>query len=701
MSAIVPVASSPRIASQARGALRLTRLSEQARGALRRARRHFAPPERLTLMEWAADRRYLHSGPLKGNKFNWDETPALKGIAAAYHEPGVSEIWVQKSAQVGFTQGIYMNLIGFHAELDPCPILVLFAKDGAGKRFMREKLEPMILATPKLKALIPMERRSARNTVDFKWFPGGFVQLAGTGSAPNVKSTDAKLVVVEEPDDTAKNLAGQGDAIAMGRERKKSYGDGVLLVGGTPTVKGLSKVAEGMRRTDQRRMFVACPHCGHEQTLRWEQVQWQQDSPVHHPIYGTHRPDTARYLCEAEGCGALWSETERRTAIVAASRRPDHGWRATAAATGVIGFYINELYSLFTESRLAVLAQKFIEASAALKRGDDSLMRSFVNNTLGEPWEIRGTSPETEDLIQRGEGYAEWTCPSEALVATCWVDVQRGGEQSGPARLHYVVVGWGRGMESWRIARGVVLGNPLEKATWAALDAELAAHPIRNLGGGTLPISMMGVDSGDGMTQEAVYDYVRAKQREGRRCIATKGSNQPHKPIFSLPKKEDANAQDRAARWGLKLYLIGVDAAKETIAGRLKLFERDAQGRAYTGRGEARMHWPAALGQDYLEQIVSEVKIPGRNGRLVWQTKAGARNEDLDCEVGNLHAAYKLRLHQMPESWWRQLEERVRQADLLSADIPGGLPASPFAGAIPPATPTATGGARRFTGYRG
>lgn len=677
-------------------------LSPQAKEALRRTRRHFAPSERMTAMTWARRRRVLHSGPLAGNGFDWDETPALKGIIAAYHEPGIEEIWVRKSAQIGFTQGVYMNLIGYHVELDPCPIGILFAKDGAGKRFMREKLEPMIRATPVLLERIPLEARSAANTQDYKRFPGGFIQLAGTRSAANVKSTDLQLVIVEEPDDTDKNVQGQGDSIALGRERYKSYPNGKMLVGGTPTIKGLSKIDAGMERTDKRMMFIACPHCGHEQTLRWSQVTWKNDADIHHPIYGTHRPDTARYACEACGIdgqdAGFWTDEQKRLAVIAASNGPDYGWRKTGLPSRYAGFIVSELYSSFAGSRMAVLVQKFLEASHALKNGDDSLMKSFVNNTLGECWEIKGNSPEREELIERGEDYPEWTCPAGALIADCFVDVQRGGEQSGAARLHYLVVGWGRGMEAWVIARGVVLGNPLESATWNALDTVLAAQPIRNLGGGTLPISLIGIDSGDGLTQEAVYGYVRAKQRQGRKVIATKGSNQRGKPIFSLPKAQDATHNDRAARWGLKLYQIGTETAKDTLLARLKLFEHNAEGRAIAGRGDGRLHWPAAIGEEFVDQITSEVKVPNKNGRLEYVVKAGARNEDLDCFVGCLHGAYKLRLHQYTESHWQAVEIAVRQRDLLDGPT---LPA--------PATPPADGGAESrpaparpqpFRGYR-
>ncbi len=658
MSALAEI--TPQIAdAQPRAKTRV--LSPQAREALRRARRHFAPPRRMTVSEWAQTHRRMHSGPLAGGLFSLSATPVLRGILEAYTDPAIAEIWCQKSAQIGWTQGFVMNVMGYHIHLDPCPIMVLFAKDGAGKRFMREKLEPAIRATRVLFDRIPLHARSAANTQDYKRFPGGFIQLAGSGSPGNVKSTDFRVIIVEEPDDTTQNVRGQGDTIALARERKKSYSNGKMVVGGTPTVKDRSKVAAGMLKTDQRRYFVGCPHCQHEQSLKWENVRWLSDSATHHPVYGTHRPETAAYSCDE--CGVLWTEEERHQAIRAAAERPDRGWRATAPFNRLAGFFVSELYSLFSESRLPLLARKFIESKHALDQGDDTLMRSFINNQLGETWEIKSDAPEVAELAERALDYAERHAPAEALIATCFVDVQRGGEVSGEPRLEYLIVGWGRGEESWRIARGRVFGNPLEESTWVELDRELA-RPIRSAGGGHLHISQIGVDSGDGMTQDAVLRYVRAKRQQGRDVIPTKGASKRGRPIFSPPKAQDHDSADRASKYGLKLYLIGTDTAKDTIAGRLKL----------TGRGPSRMHWPACIGHDYYEQITAEVKVPGRSGEDVWEKKAGRANEMLDCEVGNLHLAKRMRLHQFHESHWIQLETRMRQPDL--AHLPKSDPSA-------------------------
>lgn len=669
----------------------LARLSPQVVDAILAARRAYTPRQRLRVAAWAERYRRLASGEQKGG-FTWNGQPALRGVVEAFDEPGVHEVWVRKSAQLGYTQSVVMNLLGARIHEHPSAMLVLFPKDQSAKRFVREKFDPMVTETPALAKLIPVGSRKPENAADYKRFPGGFVQFAGTNSPANVKSTDAPLVIVEEPDDTAKNVKGQGDAVALGRERLKGYSDGVLVVGGTPTVKGVSKVDTGMARTDLRVFLVECPHCGHRQTLRWSRVRWRKDALTSHPVYGAHLPDSAVYACEAcvtedddytsPGC---WSNAVKNRLIREAAARPDYGWQATARFDGVAGFSLSDLLSVFPNASMPAMVRKFIDATHALANGDDSLMRSFINNQLGEPWEIKSDAPEIEQLVERCDDYAEWTCPAGGLVCTGTVDVQRGGTKID-AGLYWSIVAWGRGEESWRVARGVVLGNPLEAATWDALD-EIWNKPIRNAGGGVLGVSAVGIDSSDGMTSEAVYRYVRPRKARG--FMAIKGSSTHSKEIFSPTSNSiDTTATDKAAKWGLKVYAVGTEKAKDLLAGRLQL----------TGEGAGRMHFFAGMPKSYFESLTSEVKMPGRAGRYVWTPKAGTRQEDLDQEVYHLHAARKLRVHTWTEAQWADVEIRVRQNDLLATRAQNAAPTT--AGNVSRG-PESSGKARPFTGFRG
>lgn len=182
------------------------------------------------------------------------------------------------------------------------------------------------------------------------------------------------------------------------------------------------------------------------------------------------------------------------------------------------------------------------------------------------------------------------------------------------------------------------------------------SRTVRNLAGGELPIRALSIDSSDGMTSEAVYRFARKHRKRG--VMAVKGWNETgnrQKEIFSRPQSIDHTHADKAARWGLRVYMVGTAKAKDVIHGRLKL----------EGDGPGRMHFNAGTGEEYFKQLTAEAKIPGRSGRLVWTKKAGQDNEALDLEVMCLHAAHKLKLHTWNENQWRTAEEAVRQPDLL------------------------------------
>jgi phage terminase large subunit GpA-like protein len=618
-------------------------LTSAAKSARARALLQFMPPERMATVAWAEQYRHLPKagGALPG-QFRFSITPYLRGILGAYDDPAVHTIVCRKSAQVGWTDGVLVNILGKHIHQDPCPIVILFPKSGTAKDFTREKLNPTIEASPELAKRIDTRTRGSDNTLEFKSFPGGFIKLAGSNSPANIKSTPARVVGVEEPDDVNRDVKGQGSAIALGKERNKTFWNRKTIIGGTPTIKGFSEIDSEMEASDQRRFYVPCHGCNAAHPLSWEHVVWSSDSLTHHPVYGTHQVDTARYACP--GCGLLWTDAEKN-ANVSRAEGAGHGWRATAPFHGVAGFYLNELYSSMPASRLALLVEKWLRAQYSKKQGDLGPLKAFVNSTLGEPWELRNELPDVKVLEERALDYAEFTVPSPALVATAGVDVQHD-------RLAVIIRAWGRAEESWLVFWGELPGNPLERDVWVKLD-ELLGRQIRNAGG-VLTVSAASIDSGDGLTADAVYGYVRA--RRGRHFMAIKGSSQPGREIFRPPLQSvDTTYTAKASRYGLKPYIVGVSRAKDTIHGRLKL----------PGDGPMRFHWYRSVREDYLAQLTSEVKFARRGAHEAWQLKAGARNEALDGEVYALHAARRLRLHTLSEGEWARHEARVRQPDLL------------------------------------
>jgi len=192
---------------------------------LRRLAAVLTPPEQLTTTEWARRHRGISAkASARPGRYNPDITPWVKYIHEALDDPAVTKVVAMKSAQIAWTDGVLNNYIGRRIDIDPCPMIVMFAKDQAAKEYNDEKFTPMVEATPRLAAKIPVHKsRDRNNRAEYKSFPGGFLKLVGSNSPSSVKSTPAPVVCVEEPDDCNENVREQGDTITLLEERTKSY----------------------------------------------------------------------------------------------------------------------------------------------------------------------------------------------------------------------------------------------------------------------------------------------------------------------------------------------------------------------------------------------------------------------------------------------------------------------------------------------
>lgn len=635
--------------------------------------RGFLPPPRITPAAWAEQYRRMTSleSAVIG-RFSFVLTPFFRWLLERWYDTTVRKIVCRKSAQIGWTQSVICNVLGFIVHVEKTTGIAMFPKEGAARNFDREKFGPMIEATPELESILPVRSRQKDVTTLFKSFPGGFVKFVGSNSIADVKSTSARRLIIEEPDDCNLNLRGQGDSIKLLEERGKSFRDVKVLVGGTPSVKGVSSIDQEYEASDKNRWLVPCPHCTTFQALEWEQVTWQDKEGSSHPIYGAARPETARYTCAS--CGVLWDDIEKNAAVQRGRPEPQAEFR------GIVGLDINELYSTFYNSRLQILVERYLTAKFEESQGELGALITFWNTALGRSWEFKADLPDDDVLAERGMDYPPLTVPRGGLVLTMGVDCQHD-------RLAVVMRAWGRGEESWLMLFDELDGRVSDNGAdcWARLD-ELVFGQYEHAFGTSIGIRAVSIDSGDGVTAEAVYQWVRTRAARARdhgiALMAIKGSTDAKAEIFSRPKATiDTNRRNtKAARHGLTPFMVGVSRGKDLLlgdqgGGRLKL----------SGDGPARFHWYRTVRADYLEQLTAEVKIPMRElqggplrkmavgGTLkrVWILRRGRRNEALDSEIYALHAARSRKTHLMREEHWQAIEAALRQAPLFAAPVAG------------------------------
>jgi len=505
----------------------------------------------------------------------------MRGVMDAVCEPGVREVVVMTSAQVGKTEAL-LNVIGYHVHQEPSPILVLLPTLDIGEAFSKDRLAPMLRDTPALRGKVRDARsRDSGNTLLHKTFPGGHVTIAGANSPASLASRPIRVVLADEVDRYPVSAGAEGDPLSLAQKRAQRFWNRRFMSVSTPTVKGRSRIEMAFEASDRRYFMVPCPDCGHRQRLVWAQVHWPEG-----------RPEAAEYACET--CGSSWSDAVRWAAV----RRGE--WAGTAPFTGVAGFHLSELYG--PGSRLGEIAEAFLKA----KRSPETL-KAWVNTSLGETWEDQAERVDGHMLSARVEDWGD-LAPAGVLLLTCGVDVQ-------DTRVEVELVGWGVGEESWSLDYAILYGDPSAPEIWQQLDDYLLQR-IETEDGRSLAVQAACVDSGGHHTQ-AVYRFCRERFR--RRVFAIKGMAGPGRLVW--PKRASLNNSGR-----VPLFLIGVDAAKDAVYARWRV---DQPGPGYA-------HIPLGREPQWFEQATAEqvaTKFVRGFPTRVWELPPGKRNEGLDCRV--------------------------------------------------------------------
>jgi len=502
----------------------------------------------------------------------------------AISDPAIREVWVMKSAQVGWTE-ILNNCIGFHVHQDPAPMLLVQPTLEMAESWSKDRLAPMVRDSPVLtERIADPKARDSGNTLLHKKFSGGHLTVAGANSPAGLASRPIRVVLFDEVDRYPASAGTEGDPVSLGKKRTTTFWNRKLLAGSTPTIKGSSRIEAGFEGGDQRFYFVPCTSCGEFQRLVWAQVQWPEG-----------RPEEAAYVCQH--CGVMLTEADKAEMLKAGE------WRATRDSRGIASFHISELYSPW--SSWSEMAVAFVQA----KRFPETL-QTWINTSLGETYEDRGESVAPQGLASRREQYGPQTVPAGVVLLTAGVDVQ-------DDRLEVSIWGWGRDEEAWLVEHAVLRGDPGSDALWMELDAFVAAKRASE-DGRRLLVEAVAVDSGGHFTQQ-VYGY--AARRKARRVFAIKGAGGFGRLIW--PK-----AAGRAGKTSAQVWIVGVDTAKDLLYGRL---------RRVLEPGPGYLHFCAAVEPEWFEQLTNEVivhkSVQGRRVRAYKPRASGVRTEALDCMV--------------------------------------------------------------------
>jgi phage terminase large subunit GpA-like protein len=578
----------------------------------------------------------------------------LREVADACVDFDVECVAVQKPAQVGWTL-LESALVCYFAVCDPSRILICIPTGDEAEIWSKDRLEPVIRASPTVAALIrPARLRDANNKILHKRFPGGAIKLTGANSPTGLASWPAKRIILDEVDRYPPSAGDEGDPVSLVRKRMQTYlrRGGKLIAGSTPDIAGLSLIEHLVGQGDQRVWLVPCHHagCGREQRLEFARVTWAKEG-------GGHLPATAAYHCA--GCGRPWTDLER-LANVALGR-----WEPTAPATNVRSFTIDGLMS--PDVTHAELAREWLAAGS-----NEQKRKAFVNTYLGQVHREETETPAWEDLARKRERLPRDVLPDGTRLLCCGLDVQKN-------RKEYRVWAWGRDGEGWLVETDVIPGWPESEEAWRAVDGLLEREWTAASGEG-VRLDRLAVDSG--AFSEEIYAWGR-KHRHDERVMLTKGD--ARQSLVVGPRSvQEWSPRGVKAKWGVAVTIVGVDKAKSYLMRKLRLPLPLPGEETPSGY----LHLPDWTTDDELRQLVAEreVRVVDRKGygRKEWRKKPGDPNEGLDCLVYSYAAACSAGLWSAPDWWWAE-----RAASYGPRDATADVPAAGTVQAPPPKAPDA------------
>lgn len=638
--------------------------------------------EPQSLSQWAAEHFKL-AGESSHQKGGWVAWPFQIGVLDFMSDDRIKDLAVKKSKRVGYSKMI-TAFICYNIAHRRRKQALWQPTDDDRDSFVKSEIEPLLDPVNGVPAVLAARKRDSRveETIKYKPFRDSVLHLLGGKAARAYRRITVAVAILDEwtafdqtVGGTKEKNAGSPGSLAKGRLEGAAFPK--FVGGSTPGIKGLCHVSRACEDADDEVDYlIECPHCNQEHPLRWG------GKGVRHGFKWVRgKPETVRHVCphclesitQADYMPGGWPlvgawvcrRSEKRYGA-------DQVWRDGSGnpcqPPASLGVHIWAAYS--PQRAWSDIVDEFEKALRALEEGDAGPMTTFTNETLGEAWELKGESTDDHVLKARAEEYPLGVVPRGALYLTAGVDVQRTWWQ-------ITVWAWGRGMESWPVARISIDGNPAVDSDWEPVTAYLLQRFPQVGHGPSLGISAVSVDTGD--QTHAVYNWVRNNQGQIPNLRPIKGDD--NKPIVGPSSLVDVNHRGRKVQRGIKLYSVGVDQAKDLLLGQL----------AIEKPGPGYVHFSHELPLEFYEQLTAEQRVLAKsNGKDVYKwVKRRKRNEELDIRNYALHAAMAQGIHKWTEAQWLRLEQTVQPpVDLFSAPAPvaPAVPAvasSPVSAAVP------------------
>ena len=507
------------------------------------------------------------------------------------------------AAQSSKTQTI-MNLLSWSIVCDPGPAMWVMAAQDEAKTFAKTRLIPTLENCEPVAALFPRDRHSKTILeINFDTMP---LIINGANSQSKLQSKPIRRLFLDE----ARNYP--PGALEMVLKRTRTFWNAKRVIVSTPDLEG-DAVHSAFLAGDQRHYYVPCISCRHEEPLVLKNFKWDTNDFTRPNDQWNFDALATTIRLECSKCGFKHEDKpDVRREIAASGRWVKHNLNAPSNRAS---FTWPAFLPPWVQWRS--LIEEFLKARQALKVGTIIPLKSFINESLGQPWQDNYS--EDKEVIVKSDysssGVFLWPDEAQRFLT---VDVQKD-------HFWYVCRAWSKIGTSRLIREGRL--DTFEDITEIQKNLNIIGHRVL-------------VDSGYNTSE--VY----------QKClkygwIPLKGQD---RDFFPSPTKEGAKM--------IWTPMARVDVGLGTVEqGMYRLIKpilfasptcKDMLARI---RKTQLPKWeiPTDISQEYLWQMDSEIKKLRHNkltGQEVWQwCRIGSRpNHLFDCELMQIVAAVMAKL---------------------------------------------------------
>ena len=595
--------------------------------------------DHMTPVEYNESVRYLPASvtPMPG-PIDYSVTPFMREILNCFDPRSpIREINVKKGAQITFTvsilEAVLLYYIGY---LKTLPMMYITADKELADMRVQNNILPMLQESDMGHLIQSSDegnsRKTGKNKLQLQFAGGGYLVPLGANNPKKMRSISVSLSVKDEVDGWPTLVGKDGCPDALTDDRTSAYEYTYKTVrGSTPAEHETSKIEPRFKEGDQRIWMVACKHCGHEQSLRWEVINketgivgglsWEATEE------GNLVPGSVTYNCCE--CGGEHREHDKEKMFA------NGYWKPTAVPKNpyIRSYHIPAMMSPVGMKTWEKCVEQYLDAWDVVRDEpkDIGKLQVFYNNILGETFVTYGAKIKLEVVSMHRRSaykfgeipnkYAEKFSGSHILFLVSTVDVHKN---------NLAVCVWGITRDGrcflvdyWRFeitGEGDECGE-ITSSVWGRLQTLIEEKVYTADDGRTYRIALTLVDAG--YSNATVTDF----------CVQ-------FDYVYPIVGRDKASKNQRIEEFGEFTtkaggvgYKINVDHYKDRIAPVLRREWREEM-------GDQRMYHfnaPMDATNDQLRELTRETRVKKTDDRgrvsYEWHRPDGAKNELWDCLV--------------------------------------------------------------------